>query len=109
MRACVHTHTFSLNGCILKHFRTHRSFVISSEVTTTSRRVVVTHSYPFPDIVNFGVSYGKKNAPFWRIFRDSMRTLHNEHPGFTGVSMPYKLLEKYPHLLRIDRRLAVSI
>jgi len=70
---------------------------------------VVTHSYPFPDIVNFGVSYGKKDAPFWRIFRDSMRTLHNEHPGYTGVSMPYKLLEKYPHLLRIDRRLAVSI
>ncbi|KAK2189354.1 hypothetical protein NP493_108g01002 [Ridgeia piscesae] len=64
-------------------------------------------SYPFPDIVNFGVSYGKKDAPFWRIFRDSMRTLHNEHPGYTGVSMPYKLLEKYPHLLRIDRRLAV--
>jgi len=64
-------------------------------------------SYPYPDSVNFGLSYGKRNAPFWRIFRDSMRKLHNDVHGFTGVMMPYKLLEKYPHLLRIDRRLAV--
>lgn len=64
-------------------------------------------SWPFPDSVNFGVSYGKKNAPFWRIFLESMRTLHNHVHGFSGVMMPYKLLEKYPHLLRIDRRLQV--
>lgn len=64
-------------------------------------------SYPFPDSVNFGLSYGKRNAPFWRLFRDSMRVLHNNSPGFTGVQMPYKLLEKYPHLLRIKRRLSV--
>ena len=25
--------------------------------------------------------------------------------AFTGVMMPYKLLEKYPHLLRIDKHL----
>ena len=65
-------------------------------------------SYPYPDSVNFGLSYGKKNAPFWRIFRDSMRQLHNDVHGFSGVMMPYKLLEKYPELLRIDRRLSVS-
>jgi len=64
-------------------------------------------SYPYPDSVNFGLSYGKKNAPFWRIFRDSMRSLHNDVHGFTGVMMPYKLLEKRPDLLRIDRRLQV--
>ena len=64
-------------------------------------------SWPYPDSVNFGISYGKKNAPFWQIFRESMRQLHNEHHGFTGVMMPYKLLEKYPHLLRIDRHLQV--
>ena len=64
-------------------------------------------SYPYPDSVNFGLSYGKRNAPFWRIFRNSMRKLHNEVHGFTGVMMPYKLLEKYPHLLRIDRHLQV--
>ena len=62
-------------------------------------------SYPYPDSVNFGLSYGKRNAPFWRIFRDSMRELHNDVHGFTGVMMPYKLLEKYPHLLRIDKHL----
>lgn len=64
-------------------------------------------SWPYPDSVNFGISYGKKNAPYWRIFRESMRTLHNDVHGFSGVMMPYKLLEKYPHLLRIDRRLQV--
>ena len=62
-------------------------------------------SYPYPDSVNFGLSYGKRNAPFWRIFRNSMRRLHNDVHGFTGVMMPYKLLEKYPHLLRIDKHL----
>jgi hypothetical protein len=65
-------------------------------------------SWPFPDSVNFGISYGKRTAPFWRIFRDSMRRLRNDIHGFTGVMMPYKLLEKYPHLLHIDRRLQVS-
>jgi len=64
-------------------------------------------SWPFPDSVNFGVSYGKRTAPFWRIFRESMRRLRNDIHGFTGVMMPYKLLEKYPHLLRIDRHLQV--
>ena len=37
-----------------------------------------------------------------------MRKLHNDVHGFTGVMMPYKLLERYPELLRIDRRLSVS-
>lgn len=64
-------------------------------------------SWPYPDSVNFGLSYGKKNAPFWRIFRDSMRTLHNDIHGFTGVMMPYKLLERYPNLIKIDRHLQV--
>jgi len=65
-------------------------------------------SWPFPDSVNFGVSYGKRTAPFWRIFRDSMRKLRNDIHGFTGVMMPYKLLEKYPDLLYIDKRLQVN-
>ena len=64
-------------------------------------------SFPYPDSVNFGLSYGKRNAPFWRLFRNSMRNLHNDIHGFTGVMYPYKLLEKYPHLLRIDRHLQV--
>ena len=64
-------------------------------------------SYPYPDSVNFGVSYGKRNAPFWRLFRDSMRVLNNDLHGFTGVMYPYKILEKFPHLLRIDKRLSV--
>ena len=64
-------------------------------------------SYPYPDSVNFGISYGKRNAPFWRIFRETMRGLHNTTPGFTGVMNPYKVLERRPDLLRIDKRLAV--
>ena len=64
-------------------------------------------AYPFPDEVNMGISYGKRGAPFWQLFQDSMRTLHNEIPGFTGVHMPYKLLEKHPDLLRIDPHLSV--
>lgn len=52
-------------------------------------------SWPYPDSVNFGLSYGKKNAPFWQLFRDSMRTLHNDVHGFTGVMNPYKILERY--------------
>ena len=62
-------------------------------------------SYPFPDSVNFGVSYGKRNAPFWRIFRETLRYLNKELHGYAGVMMPYKLKERYPHLLRIDPHL----
>ena len=36
-----------------------------------------------------------------------MRILHNDLHGYTGVSMPYKILEKHPDLIRIDRRLGV--
>ena len=61
----------------------------------------------FDFLNSLGVSYGKRNAPFWRYFRESMRTLHNDLHGFTGVAMPYKLLEKHPNLLRIDKRLGV--
>ncbi|CAD5118194.1 unnamed protein product [Dimorphilus gyrociliatus] len=64
-------------------------------------------SWPYRDSVNFGLSYGKKGGKFWHIFRDSMHELHNHLHGFTGVMEPYKLLEKYPELLRIDRRLQV--
>ena len=62
---------------------------------------------PFPELVNLGVFYGKKHAPFWQVFRETNRILHNKVPGFTGVQMPYKLMEKFPHLLKIDPRLAV--
>ena len=63
--------------------------------------------YPYPEIVNLGVFYGKKNAPFWQVFRESNRVLQNSNHGFTGVQMPYKLMEKYPDLIKIDSRLAV--
>lgn len=64
-------------------------------------------SWPYRDSVNFGLSYGKKGGRFWHIFRDSMHELHNHVHGFTGVMEPYKLLERHPELLRIDRRLQV--
>ena len=64
-------------------------------------------AYPYPEQVNLGVFYAKKGAPYFQAFRESTRVLHPTSPGFTGIRMTYKLLEKYPHLLKIDPYLAV--
>ena len=62
---------------------------------------------PFPDIINFGVSIGKRNATFWHKFQASMKWFRDKDWTWNGVRQPYKIMERQPDLLRIDPRLQV--
>ena len=57
---------------------------------------------PFVDVINFGVMAGKKNATYWHYFQKSMDWFRDEDWAWNGLRRPYKLLEKYPNLIRID-------
>ena len=63
--------------------------------------------YPFPDIVNFGVAVGKRNATFWRLFQESMHHFVDADWALNGLRKPYKIKERHPKLLKIDPRLQV--
>ena len=62
---------------------------------------------PYPDIINFGVTLGKRGATFWHLFQRSMQYFRQESWGFNGLRQPYKVYEKYPALLKVDERLQV--
>lgn len=66
-------------------------------------------SAPFPDIINFGVSLGKRNAPFWRRFQSTMKYFRANEHVFNGLQQPYKVKERYPELLHIDSHLQVRV
>ena len=62
---------------------------------------------PFPDVINFGVMAGKKNAPYWHLFQKSMSWFRDNDWTWNGLRQPYKLQEKYPNLIRVDPKLQV--
>ena len=62
---------------------------------------------PFPDVINFGVMAGKKNATYWHLFQKSMNWFRDKDWTWNGLRQPYKLQEKYPNLIRVDPRLQV--
>ncbi len=63
--------------------------------------------YPFPDYVNLGVSMGRAGSPFWALMKQSLRDLREDKFGYNGLLQPYKLYERQPQLLFIDRHLQV--
>ena len=62
---------------------------------------------PFPDTINFGVALGKRNALFWHKFQESMKWWIDSDFSWNGLRQPYRILERYPELLKIDPRLQV--
>ena len=63
--------------------------------------------HPFPAIINFGVTIGKKKAEFWRLFRESMKWFKDDDFSWNGLRRPYQVLERHRNLIRIDPRLQV--
>ncbi|XP_067934046.1 uncharacterized protein [Watersipora subatra] len=63
---------------------------------------------PYPDVINNGVSAGKKGSEF---LRKSLMKFRDYEPNgdwyYMGLMMPYKLYEQYPELVKIERRLQV--
>lgn len=66
-------------------------------------------SRPFPDVINFGVTAGKRNARYWHLFRDTFTWYIDSDWFFNGLKRPYHVWERHPDLLKIDPHLQVSI
>ena len=64
-------------------------------------------SHPFPDTINFGVMAGKKNATYFHHLQKSMEMFGDEDFSWSMLHQPYKVLEKYPNLIRIEPRFQV--
>ena len=62
---------------------------------------------PFPDLINFGVTLGKKGGKFWKLFRESMAFWREESWSWNGLRLPYKIYEKNPDLLYIYNHLQI--
>ena len=55
----------------------------------------------FPHMINFGATMGKRNAPFWRLFQQSLKWYKDDDFLWNGVRQPYKIAERYPDLIKI--------
>lgn len=66
-------------------------------------------NHPFPDTINFGVAIGKRNAPYWHKFQESMKWFMDGDWSWNGLRQPYRIQERQPDLVRIDPRLQVNV
>ena len=55
----------------------------------------------YPDYINFGVTMGKRNDPFWHMMLASMKTFKDDSYGYNGLLKPYKVYERHPDLVYI--------
>ena len=62
---------------------------------------------PFPDIINFGVSAGKRGAPFWKLFQQSMKHFLDNDWAYNGLRQPYKVQERYPEMIWVNPHFSV--
>lgn len=61
----------------------------------------------FPGVLNLGVTIGKRNAKFWHILQNSMKWFRDEIWSWNGLLQPYRIKERYPHLMQINSSLQV--
>jgi hypothetical protein len=61
----------------------------------------------YPDHISNGVMIGKRNAPFWRLFLESMQSYDPDDYFSIGVRTPYKIKERFPNTLLLEPRLQV--
>ncbi|RUS80487.1 hypothetical protein EGW08_011765 [Elysia chlorotica] len=61
----------------------------------------------FPDVFNLGVLVAAPGAPFLRHFLESYRWYLDGHWSYNAIHMPYKVYEKIPGSLNVDRHLQI--
>lgn len=61
----------------------------------------------FPDVFNLGVLVAAPGAPFLRHFLESYRWYLDAHWSYNAIHIPYKVYEKVPSLLNVDRHLQI--
>ncbi|KAH9499838.1 hypothetical protein Btru_076747 [Bulinus truncatus] len=61
----------------------------------------------FPDVFNLGVLVSAPGAPYLRHFLESYRWYLDRHWSYNAIHMPYKVFEKKPQTLNVDRHLQI--
>lgn len=61
----------------------------------------------FPDTINLGVLMAKPHSTFIKRWQDALYHYRSEDFLYNAVELPYKIYEKYPQYLKIEKRLQV--
>lgn len=61
----------------------------------------------FPDVFNLGVLVSAPGAPFLRHFLESYRWYLDKHWSYNAIHIPYKVYEKQPQSLNVNRHLQI--
>lgn len=61
----------------------------------------------FPDVFNLGVLVAAPGSPYLRFFLESYRWYLDNDWSYNAIHMPYKVYEKNPQTLNVDRHLQV--
>ena len=61
----------------------------------------------WPDYIQNGVLLGKKGAPFWYKYLESMKVFKDDIFGYNGILQAYKVYERNPQLLYLFDHLQV--
>ncbi|XP_045180074.2 uncharacterized protein LOC123539497 isoform X1 [Mercenaria mercenaria] len=61
----------------------------------------------FPDTINLGVLMAKPKSTFIKRWQDALANYKSEDFLYNAVELPYKIYEKYPQYLKIEKRLQV--
>lgn len=61
----------------------------------------------FPDTINLGVFMAKPKSTFVKRWQDALIDYRSKDFLYNAVQLPYKIYEKYPEYLHIERRLQV--
>ncbi|KAK2142207.1 hypothetical protein LSH36_985g01007 [Paralvinella palmiformis] len=62
----------------------------------------------YPNVLQSGVMLGKRGSQFWVEFQKTMRKYKDDLWTWNACHMPYRVKEKYPRSLLIDKRLQVN-
>ncbi|KAK7498294.1 hypothetical protein BaRGS_00010554 [Batillaria attramentaria] len=62
---------------------------------------------PYPDTINLGVLMAKPRSAFVRLWRQELRHYRSKDFFHNALEMPYKVYERHPDSVHIDRRLQV--
>ncbi|XP_013073333.2 uncharacterized protein LOC106060100 [Biomphalaria glabrata] len=61
----------------------------------------------FPDVFNLGVLVSAPGAPYLQYFLESYRWYLDRHWSYNAIHMPYKVYEKQPQTLNVNRHLQI--
>lgn len=62
---------------------------------------------PYPAYINLGVAIAKPKSAFWKLVWSSMKHFNDDIFGFNGLLQPYKVFERDPSILCLDKHLQV--